>query len=287
MGTATPTLNVIGAGRVGCTLAQLWVAQGVFRLQAVLSRSAQAAHGLVDALSQGQVVTELAAMPAAEVWLLAVPDTQIASVAGALAAVPGLPHGTAWHCSGFLSAAEMAPLQARGWALASAHPALSFADVALAQRQFAGTVCALEGDAPAMAQAQAAYTAIGGRCFTLLAADKPLYHGAAVFASNFLPVLQAVAAELWQGTGVPPEWVHALANGFVQRAAANLQALGPLGALTGPAARGDVAVVQAQGAAMAACDPTLAQAYAALSALAVRLAGGGPVIPARSLPVRS
>lgn len=286
LSTAAPTLNLIGAGRVGGTLAQLWAAQGVFRLQAVLSRSAQAAHGLVGSLGQGQVVTELATMLAADVWLLAVPDTQIASVATALADVPGLPPAIAWHCSGFLAAGELAPLQACGWAVASTHPALSFADATLAVQQFPGTVCALEGDAPAVALARAAYTAIGGQCVELQAADKPLYHAAAVFASNFLPVLQAVAAELWQGTGVPPEWVHALANGFMQRAAANVQALGPRAALTGPAARGDVAVVQAQLAALAQRDATLGQAYAALSALAVRLAGGNPVIPPQSLTVR-
>jgi predicted short-subunit dehydrogenase-like oxidoreductase (DUF2520 family) len=271
------TLNLIGAGRVGRTLVRLWAAQGVFNVQAVLSRSPQAAHELVGALGQGQVVGDLADLPAADVWLLAVPDTQIASVATALAAAPNLTPAMAWHCSGFLAASQMAPLQARGWQLASTHPALSFADAELAQRQFPGTVCALEGDAPAVAAAHTAYTAIGARCFTLQAADKPLYHGAAVFASNFLPVLQAVATELWQGTGVPPAWVHALASGFVQRAAANLQALGPRAALTGPAARGDVAVVQAQATAMAARDATLGQAYAALSELAGRLAAGATV----------
>lgn len=278
MAPPAPTLNLIGAGRVGRTLAQLWAAQGVLRLQAVLSRSPEAAHGLVNALGHGQVVAQFADLPVADVWLLAVPDTQIAGVATALASVPGLPPATVWHCSGFLAAQELAPLRAARWQAASAHPALSFADVGLALQQFAGTVCALEGDAPAVALARMVFTAVGGRCFELHAADKPLYHGAAVFASNFLPVLQAVAAELWQGTGVPPEWVNELANGFVQRAAANVQNLGPQGALTGPAARGDVAVVQAQLAAMAQRDATLGQAYAALSALAARLALGGPVI---------
>lgn len=275
----SPTLNLVGAGRVGRTLARLWAAQGAFRVQAVLSRSPQAAHDLVASLGQGQVALELASMPGADVWLLAVPDTQIAAVAAQLAAVPGLPSATAWHCSGFLAAGEMAPLQAQGWQLASTHPALSFANAELAARQFPGTVCALEGDGHAVAAAHTAYSAIGGRCFTLQAADKPLYHGAAVFASNFLPVLQAVATELWQGTGVPPAWVDELASGFVQRAAANLQALGPQAALTGPAARGDTAVVQAQGAAMATRDPALGQAYAALSTLAGRLARDGRTLP--------
>jgi len=269
------TLNLIGAGRVGCTLAQLWAAQGVLRLQAVHSRSPQAAQDLVHAVGHGAVVPTLAAMPAADVWLLAVPDTQIASVAASLAAVTGLPPAMAWHCSGFLPAAEMAPLHQQGWTLASTHPALSFADAALAARQFPGTVCALEGDAPAVSAAHEAYAALGGRCFELRAADKPLYHAAAVFASNFLPVLQAVATELWQDTGVPPEWVPGMAQAFVQHAASNLAACGPRGALTGPAARGDAAVLHHQSAALAARDPVAGQAYVALSELAGRLARGG------------
>jgi predicted short-subunit dehydrogenase-like oxidoreductase (DUF2520 family) len=56
--------------------------------------------------------------------------------------------------------------------------------------------------------------------------------------------------------------------------------LGPAAALTGPAARGDVAVVQAQTAALAEADALLGQSYAALSALAARLAQHGQVLPA-------
>jgi predicted short-subunit dehydrogenase-like oxidoreductase (DUF2520 family) len=276
-------LNLIGAGRLGRTLSALWVQAGLLQLQGVHSRTPAAAEQLVAALGQGQVVPELAALPPAELWLLAVPDTQIAAVAQALAAAGHAP-AMAWHGSGFLASAELAPLQARGWAVASVHPALSFADVARAQAQFAGTVCALEGDAAATALARQLCEPLGARCFDLAAADKPLYHGAAVFASNFLPVLQAVATELWQGTGVPAAWVPELAEGFLQRVVANVQALGPRAALTGPAARGDVAVLQAQGAAMAARDPQLGEAYAALSALAGRLATEGVVLgdpPAR------
>lgn len=270
-------LNLIGPGKLGRTLAQLWAAAGTLQLQAVLGRREGPAEQLVQALGQGQVARHLSDMPPADVWLLAVPDTQLASVAQALAEQPWAARrpAIAWHASGFLPAAELAPLQALGWPVASMHPALSFADPALAARQFAGTVCALEGDAPACALAQPCLEAIGGRCFSLAAADKPLYHGAAVFASNFLPVLQAVATELWQGTGVPPAWVNELAGGFIRRSADNLAALGPRQALTGPAARGDTQVLTRQGQAMAERDTALGQAYQALSQLAGQLAREG------------
>jgi predicted short-subunit dehydrogenase-like oxidoreductase (DUF2520 family) len=281
-----PTLNLVGAGRVGRTLARLWTQSGSVRLQAVLCQSEASGRSAVRAIGAGQAVTSLADMPPADLWLLAVPDSQIAAVAADLAALPlARQAAMAWHCSGFLPASTLAPLQALGWAAASVHPALSFAEPARAAAQFPGTVCALEGDAPAVAAARRAFEAIGGRCFDLQAADKPLYHGAAVFASNFLPVLQAVAQELWQGTGVPPEWVGALAQTMARRVSDNLQALAPRAALTGPAARGDAAVLALQGAAMSARDPVLGEAYRSLSVLAGRLAERGEALaPAHKTP---
>lgn len=287
-----PRVNLVGAGRVGLTLARLWLdagPQAPLRVQAVCNPGAAGRQRARQWLPATVAVhARLEDLPPAELWLLTVPDTRIAALAQALAVLPqsAVHPAQAWHCSGFLTADELAPLRALGWSVASAHPALSFAQVDTAAAQFPGTVCALEGDAPARALAEVALGAVGGRCFTLQAADKPLYHGAAVFASNFLPVLTAVAAELWQGTGVPAGLVPALSAGFVRRVADNVLALGPAAALTGPAARGDAAVLAAQGAAMAARDATLGQAYTALSTLAGRLARQGQVLSgAGAMPV--
>ena len=272
-----PTLNLIGAGHLGRTLAHLWHIHGIYTVQAVHTRSTASAQAAVAEIGAGQAVAQLAQMPPAHVWLLAVPDGQISAAAHALAALHHSP-AIAWHASGYWSADLLAPLAAQGWHTASTHPAFSFAQVAQSVSQFPGTLCALEGDAIARTEAERAYHAIGAQCFTLAAAAKPLYHAAAVLASNFLPVLHAAASELWQHAGVPAEYVPTLSNGFVQRAAANLQALGSQAALTGPAARGDTAVVQAQTTALTAHDATLGEAYAALSTLAARLAQHGKVI---------
>lgn len=284
--TSSYRLNVVGAGRVGLTLAQLWHSTGApWSVQAVANPGAARRDLAQETLGPCvQVAPTLDALPPAEVWLLAVPDTRIASVAAELAAWAtrtAMAPAIVWHVSGFQPAALLAPLQALGWSAASVHPALSFAEAGRASRQFPGTVCALEGDVLAVDVARAAFSAIGGQCFELAAEDKPLYHGAAVFASNFLPVLTQVAHELWAGSGVPVELVPALTQRFVRLAADNVLALGPHAALTGPAARGDEAVLQAQGAAMQSRDATLGVAYTTLSALAGRLARDGQVLTPR------
>jgi predicted short-subunit dehydrogenase-like oxidoreductase (DUF2520 family) len=270
------TLNIIGAGRVGQTLGRLWMTSGMYRVQGVITRSVNSARRAVDFIGGGQTSTDLAKMPGADVWMLSVPDTHIASTVQTLAAlttpVGPLRPALAFHCSGALSSDVLEPLRTAGWQVASCHPLLSFAQPELALTQFAGTPCALEGDAPALAKLQPAFEHIGARCFALAAQDKLLYHAGAVFATNFLPVLQDLTEQLWQRSGMPDDLIRQMRATLPQNAVNNVVALGPKAALTGPAARGDVALVTRQGDAVTAWNPDAGLAYAALSQLASQLA---------------
>ncbi len=271
-----PTLNLIGCGRLGKTLGHLAHRHGVLAVQDILTTSTASAEQAVAFIGAGRAVDRLEALRAADVWLLAVPDTQIAPMAQALAdraaRRPELPPALAVHGSGALAAEVLASLAARGWATASAHCILSFADPAMAVQQFAGVSCALEGDAAALQQLQPRLQALGALCFEIAPQDKLLYHAAAVFATNFLPVLQATAEALWQRSGVPAPQLPALRARLLRLAIDNVLAQGPAGALTGPAARGDWALVQRQGEAVAAWNADAGAAYTALSALAGQLA---------------
>lgn len=271
-----PTLNLVGAGRVGQTLAHLWHRNQRFAVQDVLTTSLASAEAACGLIGAGHAVATLQAMRSADVWMLAVPDARIANNAQALAdAMQQAPTAVApmvFHCSGAQSSETLAPLAALGWRVASAHCILSFASVPAALQQFPGTPCALEGDAAAGAVLRPAFTAIAARCFDVASQDKLLYHAAAVFATNFLPVLQASAEDLWRATGMPAELIPHLRATLLRNAVANITGLGPQHALTGPAARGDTAAIARQGAAVAAWDAQTGAAYEALSALALRMA---------------
>ncbi len=272
-GSQIQTLNVVGCGRVGQTLLRLWHSHGVLEIQDVLTNALTSAKIACDAIGAGQPAPSLQAMRPASLWMVAVPDAQIARVAQHMAAHgKGSPAAVVFHCSGALDATALAPLAALGWPVASAHCILSFASVAAALEQFHGTPCSLEGDRDACVVLRDAFTAIGAQCFDLARQDKLLYHAAAVFATNFLPVLQATAEALWHSTGVPAALIPGLRTALLHNAVANITAQGPRGALTGPAARGDTVAVARQARAVGQWDEATGAAYEALSALALRLA---------------
>lgn len=276
------TLNIIGAGRVGRSLAHLWHARGVFEIQDVLTTSAASANEAVQFIGSGRVVHAMGEMRAADVWMLAVPDGQIENTALELsntdsAGVFFALDAIVFHCSGALASTVMAPLQSLGCHLASAHCILSFSSPATAVAQFAGTPCALEGDVIATHSLQKAFTAIGAQPFALAAENKVLYHAAAVFATNFLPVLQVVASGMWRNSGMPPAMVAPLCATLLKNAVQNITTQGAAQALTGPAARGDTELVAIQGKAVAEWNAQAGIAYQALSQLASQIAKEGTI----------
>ena len=289
-------LNLVGCGRVGKTLARLWHTHGVLEIQDVLTQSAATAQEAVAFIGSGRAVTDIAHMRPSDLWMIGTQDQDISQAATRIAAqyaagkiahsdsMAAMPsHRVSpsvgpivFHGSGALGSGQLAPLQDLGWRAASAHCILSFANPDTAARQFAGTGCALEGDTAACTALRTAFTRIGAQCFEVAGTDKLLYHAAAVFATNFLPVLQSVAEDLWRKSGVPAPMIEALRAQLLTHAVANITTLGPQGALTGPAARGDLPAIARQGAAVSAWSAEAGAAYAALSALALQLAKAAP-----------
>ncbi|MEY8883397.1 Rossmann-like and DUF2520 domain-containing protein [Donghicola sp. XS_ASV15] len=270
-------VNVIGAGKVARTFMLLFQGAKGIQTQDVFSRSIMSAEDAVEAAG-GRAVTRLGQMRPANLWFLTVPDDQIAAAAAELAASGAKPSAIV-HCSGCLSSAVLGPLLEAGWHTASCHPVLSFADPFSARDQFAGTYCAVEGNEDAAALVSDVVSRLGGEPFPVDAEKKALYHAAAVFSINFAVVLQAVAAEAWAEAGVPDDVATALRDKLLGGAAANVAKLGSQAALTGPAARGDRAVLDAQAKEVSAWHPDAGRIYRDLSTLAGRLKATGKTLP--------
>lgn len=239
------------------------------------------------AAGAGTAVGTLSEMTDADVWFLTVPDTRIATVAGDL--VKAIEnnrnqHRTsiAVHCSGYHPASVMSSLRELGWHLASVHPMMSFADPGTAAANFPGTLCGVEGDSDALEPIVTLFPKIGGTTFPITSEGKVLYHAAAVISNNFTTVLQGIAREAWAAAGVPDDVARSLNASLLKSTVANIERLGPAEALTGPAARGDHAVVAAEVQATAEWHPEAGQVYEILSILAERLKVSGATLPDHS-----
>ena len=262
-----PTLNIIGAGRLGRVLGRLFAASGAFVVQDVLTRSTRSALEAVDFIGAGRAVGSMHALRHADAVMLAVGDDQIEPACAALAASAAcvLDGVLVFHCSGALSAAALHAAARQGALTASVHPVRSFADPQQVARDFAGTWCGLEGDARALALLAPALAAIGARPVPIDAAAKTVYHAASVFASNYLVTLLDTALRAYQAAGIPEQVARELARPLAAETLDNVFRLGPRAALSGPIARGDFATVARQQAALDGWDAHAGRLYRALA----------------------
>lgn len=268
-----PSLNLVGAGHVGRTLGHLFAQHGVFAIQDVLTRSQASALDAVAFIGAGRALAQAAELRPAAVWMLAVGDDQIAPTCAALAAAGLLAGSVVFHCSGAKASGELQAASQAGAQVASIHPVRSFADPAAVAANFAGTWCGVEGDASALALLSPAFEAVGARLVAIDAAAKTVYHAASVFASNYLVTVLDAALRAYAAAGVPLAIARQLAQPLASETMANVFRLGAPAALSGPVARGDLATVARQQAALQDWDPATADLYAALVEATTMLAG--------------
>jgi predicted short-subunit dehydrogenase-like oxidoreductase (DUF2520 family) len=268
------TINIVGCGKVGRTLARLWARRGLFEIQDIANRTLPSAAAAAAFVGAGKAVESAAAMRPAEIWMIGTGDAAIAQACGQIVESGRLRSGdVVFHCSGALSSAVLAAAASRGASVASAHPVASFADPEGMLARFDGTFCCCEGDAPALKAVEAAFLGIGSRMLVIDAASKIIYHAGAVFASNYLVTVLDAALKAFVAAGLPQPAALELMQPLVRGSVDNVFALGPAQALTGPVARGDFDLVKTQCAELAARDPALGELYRTLALATARMAG--------------
>lgn len=266
-------LNIVGPGRVGRTLGVLWRRAAVFEIQDVIATTEARARSAVEYLGAGSPGAQMRQARAAAVWMLSTPDDEIVNCARTLAEMGILrERDIVFHCSGALSSAELELAARCGARVASVHPLKSFAQPQTAASSFAGTWCAAEGDAAALAVLEPAFSRIGGSVIRIESKAKPLYHAGSVIASNYLVALLEAALQCYEHAGIRRDDALTLMTPLVRETFDNVLHLGTAGALTGPIARGDAALVARQRETLERSAPELVALYRQLGAVAVRLA---------------
>ena len=231
-----PALRVIGPGRAGMSLAGALESAG---------------WRVAPPRRRGDPVADAAA--GVDLLVIATPDHAIAEVA---AGVDPVPTTVVAHLAGSLGLAALEPHPRR----AAIHPLVPLPDPAAGAARLSGAWFAVTGDP----LAGEVVDALGGRAVAVADAGRAAHHAAAAIASNHLVALLGQVERVARPAGVPLEAYLELARA----ALADVAAVGPAAALTGPVARGDLETVQRH---LAAIDPAERLAYRALAAAAARL----------------
>jgi predicted short-subunit dehydrogenase-like oxidoreductase (DUF2520 family) len=277
-------IAIAGAGRIGQALGRLLRERGE-SIAAVASRSpdrAARAAAFVGGAARAVTYSEIP-QHAARV-LIAVPDDAICNVARVLAAA-GMHRGLALHSSGAHGPEALAPLAEAGVACGTLHPLQTVANPEEGVRVLPGVAFAIDGAPDAAAWARRLAALLNGLALHVPAASRPLYHAAAVMASNYVTALMSAAVMLMKEAGVDEGAARLALEPLARTSVENALHLGPAAALTGPIARGDADTVRGHLAALGKASPVVESLYraAGLATLEIARQRGLPEVQAGAI----
>ena len=260
-------IGLIGPGRAGVGLA-LALAQAGYsvRLHGRNKKSVPAALTLTvgDGRKPPPWIGDVA------VVVLTVRDDAITPLATSLANAQAITADhVVLHLSGVQGQEALGPLVTSRAGLGSFHPLQTIVEPELTPGRLKGAWAAVEGMPRAVGTGEQIAKDLGMRPFRIATKSKPIYHAGAVFASNYLVVVEAVAQRLLRHAGLSDADAWAALRPLVEGTFENLTRHEPREALTGPVVRGDTATIVRHLQSLAVDDAKL---YRALGRAALELA---------------
>lgn len=191
--------------------------------------------------------------------LIAVNDSAITHVAAQIAerASPRV----ALHTSGVARTAVLQPLRSRGTACGALHPLQTVTGDETSVGVLRGASFGLCGDSEALEWADHIVRLAQGASLHLKPDCMALYHAAAVMASNSLLALIDTSQSMLEVAGLERALALSAIAPLLRASVENALQLGPVAALTGPVARGDVSTVTAHLEALGAAPQRVLDLY--------------------------
>jgi predicted short-subunit dehydrogenase-like oxidoreductase (DUF2520 family) len=275
-------IGILGPGRMGLSLASALVDAGAVETIHFFGRSHEPPpHPVFDSSAAVTYRPGVGPVPAdVGILILAVPDDALHAVANDVAMAGPAPRAcAALHLSGALSTDVLGPLHGTGYAIGSMHPLQTVADPWSGPGRLRGCAYALAGDPAALMAGRRLVHALDGQALVIPPAMRPLYHAAAVFASNYVLAATALVARTLAEAGVTDEDAVAAVLPLMRGTMDNVEQLGFGAALTGPVARGDIDTVRLHLARLSSRERRL---YCALGLETVGLARAAGLDPDRA-----
>jgi predicted short-subunit dehydrogenase-like oxidoreductase (DUF2520 family) len=264
---ASRAIGLIGPGRAGAGLA-LALSQAGYTVCLHGRRTKSLPRPLTMTVGDGvKAPPWIGDMP---VIILAVRDDAITPLAAALARTGTITQThVVLHLSGVQGQEALGPLVSTRAALGSLHPLQTIVEPERTPARLKGAWAAVEGMPRAIETGERIAHDLGMRPFRIATKAKPVYHAGAVFASNYLVVVEAVAQRLLRHAGLSDSDAWAALRPLVEGTFENLSRHEPREALTGPVMRGDTATISRH---LQSLDMDDAKLYRALGRAALELA---------------
>jgi len=264
-------IGIAGAGRIAQALGRLLFQQGQ-PIAVVASRSPSSAQRAARFVGPSVRAVDYAQLPAqAERLILAVADDALDEVAGTLEEA-GMDQGLIIHTSGVWGPEVLSGLAERGVSCASMHPLQTVAHPKQGVEKLPGSTFAVAGEGKAALWAKELVKLLDGQVLTIKPLAKPLYHAAAVVASNYIVALIDAALLMMSKAGVGEGQGRKALEPLVLAAAQNALSRGPVEALTGPIERGDERTIAAHLTALEDLPESVQGLYRAAGQHTVQLA---------------
>lgn len=252
----TKNLGIIGAGRLGTTLAAAIYRRKTpgINLAAISSKSRDSllrAEKIIKPVKKSMLFTtdNNKCVSEADCIFICTPDDIIEEVCKKITeAGSGAVKGKLLiHFSGAKTLKVLLAAENAGAYTASIHPIKSFASIADSIDSLPGTIYGVTYPKKNKEKNREFINCfIAGMEGTIIEVDdekKSLYHAAACVASNYLVTLIKYATDIHGSIGIKAEDSMRALSGLIEGTFANIKKIGPASALTGPIARGDTGTV--------------------------------------------
>ncbi|HTP43164.1 MAG TPA: Rossmann-like and DUF2520 domain-containing protein [Candidatus Acidoferrum sp.] len=269
------TVSIIGAGRVGQTIAMRLRKLG-WRIGAIVTRSSASARAAVRIIGAGTPHSTLTRDALdADVILMSVPDDALDNVAHQLSRIGGARfRKKSWekiilHTSGALDSRVLAPLARLGARTGSMHPMQTFSGRSAPRLD--GVIFSIEGAPAARRAAQKIARSLGATPVIIKGDDKPAYHASGTVVAGHALALVESATQMLLKIGFTRRGASQALLPLIRQMLDNYERLGPRAAWTGPLSRGDYATIAKHVKAMRRFPSEFRDAYAALALLSARV----------------
>ena len=212
------------------------------------------------------------AVQEADCILITTPDDAISSACQKISLSPAIKGKFVFHMSGAGGLDLLEQAKKAGAAVASIHPLQSFSSIDQAIKNIPGSYFGITSDKKSRIPAKNIIRDLGGIPLFISSDQKPLYHAAACFASNYLVSLMNTVESIYRAIGLNEKDAKKAYLPLVYGSLRNIENSGSISSLTGPIARGDIGTIKKHITAINKNLPQYSSLYSSLGLITVKVA---------------